>query len=448
LEYVSDGIAEGVTHRLSQLPSLNKVISSSSVRSYKGKEVDVQRVSRELDVRAVVIASLVQSGENVRISVELVDGRDRNILWGETYTRPRSAVYEIEEALSKEIADALGIQLTGEEGERLTRRYTENSEAHEAYLRGRAEYAKRTALGSQRAIEYFEEAILRDPGYAPAYATMAQAYFTLAQGPSPGLTPMSHAEAMPKAEEFSMKALELDRTLAEAHTTLASIKRVYHWDWTGAEEGYKQALELDPSSSWTYTQYAWWMTTMGRHDEAITLGRRALQLDPLSVSTRSELAAHYWAGRRYSEAIEQCQAALDSSPNYQRALSFLEAIYRSMGNYQDALNTLQKSLLLFGAGEEDLEGLRKAYETDGARGYYQWQLDYWTKKTAQQHVQSTMLAALYGAVGDNDSAFELLERAYEERDGLLIFLATMPFFDSLRDDPRFQDLLRRMNLEP
>ncbi|HIO21154.1 MAG TPA: hypothetical protein EYN18_01990, partial [Nitrospirales bacterium] len=229
-EYVSDGITEGITHRLSQLPSLDKVISSSSVRGYKGKEVDAQTVARELDVRAVVIASMVQSGENIRLSVELVDGKDNNILWGNNYIRPRSSLYEMEEYLSMEIADAMGIQLTGEEGERLTRRYTEDSEAHDAYLKGQAVYAKGTSDGYLGAISYFEKAIEQDSDYAPAYAALGRAYYVAARGAGA----ISYQEAMPRAAAAAEQAVELDNTLGLAHAVLGDVQRSFHWDFLEA----------------------------------------------------------------------------------------------------------------------------------------------------------------------------------------------------------------------
>ena len=236
------------------------------MRGYKGKEVNPQTVTQEVDVRAVVIGSMVQLGENIRINVELIDGENNSTLWGETYTRPRSSVYELEETLSKEIADALGIQLTGEEGERLTKRYTENNEAQEAYLKGQFERAKSGPETTQKAIQHFEEAIQKDPNYALAYAAMAQSYQLL--GSVYGVIPPE--EAMPKAEELAMKALEIDNMLSQAHGDLDAIRFRYHWDWEGAEEEFKLALELDPGSS--NVAYGNLMSTMGRHEEAIALG--------------------------------------------------------------------------------------------------------------------------------------------------------------------------------
>jgi len=443
LEYVSDGIAEGITHRLSQLPSLDKVISSSSVREYKGKRVDARTVTQEVEARAVVMGSMTVLGENIRVSVELIDGENNSTLWGETYTRPRSAVYELEETLSKEIADALGVQLTGEEREQLSKRYTENSEAHEAYLKGRAELAKFTIEGTQKAIQHFEEAIQKDPDYALAYVSLAQCYFWLGQP----LHAMPHREAMPKAEELAMKALELDNTLGEAHAWLGNLKLHYHWDWAGAEKEFKLATELDPSSYWAHQGYAFFLTRMGHHDEAIAHSRRALQLDPLNFTERTILAEHFHKARRYDEGIEQCRTVLEIDPNYQRAYYVISWIYEAKGLYKEAAAAYQKYLTLGGASQEEVAGLSDA-AASGAESYWRWKLDYWKERAKQEYVQSWEFVKVYAALDEKDQAFEWLDRAYEAREGSLGTLKVHPQFDPLRDDPRFTDLLRRMNLEP
>jgi len=436
LEYVSDGIAEGITQRLSQLSSLDRVISSSSVRRYKGKEVDARTVTREVGVRAVVLGNMVQLGENIRISVELVDGQNNSVLWGNSYTRPRSALYEIEETLSKEIADALGIQLTGEEREQLSKRYTENIEAHEAYLKGRAELAKFTIEGTQKAIQHLEEAIQKDPDYALAYVGLASCYFWLGQP----LHAMPHREAMPKAEELAMKALELDNTLGQAHAWLGSLKLHYHWDWAGAEKEFKLAIELDQSSSWAHQGYAFFLTRMGRHDEAIALSRRALQLDPLNLGARTTLAEHFHKARRYDEGIEQCRTVLEIDPNYQRAYYVISWIYEAKGLYTEAAATYQKYLTLGGASQDEVAGLSDA-AASGAESYWRRKLDYWEEGAKQEYVQSWQFAKIYAALDEKDQAFEWLERAYEAREGSLGSLKVTQRMDNLRSDPRFHDLL-------
>jgi len=445
LEYVSDGIAEGITHRLSQLSSLKKVISSSSLRRYKGEEVDAQTVTREVDVRAVVLGNMVLSGENIRISVELVDGVDSNILWGDTYTRPRSQLYEIEEYLSKEIADALGIQLSGGEEERLTRRYTENSEAQEAYLKGRFEAAKSTPEGVQKATQHFEEAIQKDPNYALAYAAMATSYQLL--GSVYGVLPPE--EAMPKAEELAMKALEIDNMLGQAHAVLGLIRSSYYWDWEGAAREYKLALELDPGASITNMTYGVLMSTMGRHDEAIALGKRAIQLDPALLGMRISTAELLRHARRYDEAIEQYQIVLDLNPNFRPAYQRLSGVYESKGLYGDAVSAYQKFLTLEGiANEEEITGLADAYQTSGKEGYWRWKLDYWIERAKQEYVPRTNFALIYAYLGDKDQAMRWLEEGYKEHEFFMTSLNVAPEWDPLRDDPRFHDLLRRMNLGP
>jgi len=344
LEYVSDGITQGVISRLSQLSSLDKVISSSSVSQYKGKQVDAGTVAQEVDVRAVVMGNMASQGENLRIYVELVDAENNSTLWSENYTRLRSAVYELEETLSKEIADALGIQLTGEEEERLTQRYTENSAAQEAYLKGEFEFGKNTAESNLKAIQYLEEAIEKDPNYAPAYATMAHSYGLLGSV----FEVIPPEEAMPKAEELAMKALEIDNMLGRAHSVLGGIRFSYYWDWEGAEREFKLALELDPGSSLTYAPYANLMSAMGRHDEAIALGKRAIQLDPALLGLRMVTAGVLHNARRYDEAIEQCQIALDLNPNFRVAYQLLSWGHESKGLYEDAIAAYQKFLTLWG----------------------------------------------------------------------------------------------------
>jgi len=440
LEYVSDGIAEGIINRLSQLPSLNKVISSSSVRRYKGKEADAGTVAQEVGVRGVVMGSMTTLGENIRINVELIDGENNSTLWGETYTRPRSELYEIEEYLSREIADALGIQLSGEEEERLSRRYTENIEAHEAYLKGKADLAKFTIEGTQKAIQYFQEAIEKDPNYALAYTALAQCYQWLGQP----LRAMPKREAMPRAEELAMKALEIDNSLSEAHSVLGFVKLVYDWDWAEAEKEFKLAIELNPSSAQAHLGYGFFLEVMGRFDEAIKEGRRSQQLDPLNRTVA--VVEFFHNARRYDEAIEEAQTVLEINPNFQAAYRYLSWPYEAQGMYQEAAAAYQRSLILGGATEEEVAGLSDA-ATLGAEAYWRWKLDYFTEKAKLEHVSPFTFAEIYSWLGEKDQAFEWLEKDYEAR-GNMWLLKVSPKMDPLRDDPRFHDLMRRMNLEP
>jgi tetratricopeptide (TPR) repeat protein len=379
---------------------------------------------------------MVQLGENIRINVQLIDGNN-STLWGETYTRPRLAVYELEEALSQEIADALGIQLSGEEEERLTRRYTENSEAHEAYLKGQSEMSK----GSYpQAIQYFEKAIEQDPNYAPAYAALAYTYRSAGTGSMPP------REVMPKAEEMALKALELDNTLGRAHAVLGDVRRRYTWDWAGAEKEFKLAMELDPSSYEAPYGYSYLMSALGRHDEAIALIRRAQQVDPLNVRTRTGAANVLNWARRYDEALEQSRVALEMAPDYPEVHARLGTYYESMGLYEEAARAWQRTQILEGASEEEVAGLSEA-AARGHEGYWRWQLDYLTERARREYVSARFFAMAHAQLGEKDKAFEWLEKLYEER-GPLNYLNVDSEYDPLRDDPRFTDLQRRMNLEP
>ena len=399
--------------------------------------MDAGTVAQEVDVRAVVMGNLASQGDTLRIYVDLVDAENNSTLWSQNYTRPRSALNEVEETLSKEITDALGIQLTGEEEERLGKRYTDNSEAHEAYLKGRAEQARFTAASYQKSIQHFEEAIDKDPNYAPAYAALAWTYRTL--GRAFGV--LIPQEALPQAEELALKALELDDTLGLAHAVLGAVHRVYHWNWENAEREYKRAMELDPSSYEAPYGYAMLMSALGRHEEAIALSRRAEQVDPLEVRTRTGVALQLIKARQYDEALEQCRTILDIDPNFELGHAHLALAYRGKGLHQERMAAAQRRKILRGDSEEELEGELKAAIL-GKEGVARWRLERDTQRVQRgEYVRPTTFADHHAALGEKDLAFEWLEKAYQERDGLLIFLKVDYIWDSLRDDPRFHDLL-------
>jgi len=399
--------------------------------------VDARTVAQEVDVRAVVMGNMASQGGNIRIYVELVDAENNSTLWSENYTRPRSAVYELEETLSKEIANALGIQLSGEEGERLSKRYTENVEAHEAYLKGHFELSRGRF---REALPHFEEAIEKDPKYAPAYAALARVY--LFAGP----LGMPSKETVPKAEELAMKALELDNTLAEAHAVLGRVQGGYYRNWVEAEKEYQLALELDPNSAQVHNDYAHHLKEMGRFEEAIPLMKRAQQLNPSAIGLRVSSAILFRQARRYEESIEQLQVVVDLQPNLPNTYGVLAQVYQVQGLYQEAATALHKSLVLEGASEEEVAGLLDAAAL-GAEAYWRWQLDYERERAKREHVEPAQFAIIYAHLGEKDEAFEWLEKAFEERE-VLRGLKVSPDFDPLRSDPRFQDLLRRMNLAP
>ena len=326
----------------------------------------------------------------------------------------------------------------------MTRRYTEDSEAHEAYLRGQVELAQSTRDSYLRAISYFERAIEEDPDYAPAHAWLGRAYFIAAQG----VGAISGREAMPKAEAAAKKAVELDDTLGLAHGVLGNVQRAFHRDWVEAEKEYQLAIALDPNAASVYEGYASLMSVLRRHDEAIALARRAQQVDPRSANPRYTLGRMLLDARRYEEAEQQFMAALDITPSFQQAYARLASLDERTGQYEKAASARQRLLVLGGATEEEVAGLPAAAIL-GAEGYWRWMLDYYQGRERRgKYIRPTDFAIVHSSLGEKDQAFEWLERAFEERTGVLIYLNGSHQYDPLRDDPRFTDLLRRMNLEP
>jgi TolB-like protein/Tfp pilus assembly protein PilF len=446
LEYVSDGIAEGIINRLSQLPSLNKVIASSAVREYKGKRVDARTVTQEVEARAVVMGSMTVLGESIRINVELIDGENNNVLWGDSYTRPRLALYEMEEYLSKEIADALGVQLTGEEGERLTKRYTVNPDAHEAYLKGQFYLNKGTSDSLMKAIDFFNEATKMDPGYAEAYAKVAESYVVLASWSN---WPFSASEALLQAEAAATEALQLDESLAEAHAALGVVRLIYRLDWARAEKELRRALDLNPNYATAHHFYSWYLCAIGQMEEAATEFERALALDPLSLFANADFGVVLYVSHFYERAVEQLLKTVELDPDFEYAHWWLGLAYLKTGKDGKGLEHLRRAVVLspndpkivaaLGYGYAVTGETDEAFKTLGKLG---------EMSQGTQYVSSYSIAMVYSGLGDNNQAFEWLDRAVSTHDPWLPWLKYDPGFENIGDDPRFHDLLRRMNLEP
>ena len=441
-EYLSDGIAESIMNSLSQLSNL-RVISRASSFRYRGGDIDPQSTGDELGVRALVMGRVLVDGDDLSIRADLVDVQENRQLWGEEYNGSLGELLEIRQTIAREISDQLRLQLTSEDTTQLARTYTENSQAHEAYLKGKFEQGRATLDAHQKAIQHFEEAIQRDPNYARAYVAAAWSYRAL-------MVPIGAIrlrEGIPKAEELLLKALEIDNRLAEAHGVLGDLKRL-QMDFAGAEDEYRLALEIDPNSYEATNGYAFLLTAMDRHDEAIVLSQRVQQINPMAPNTRTGAAAHFSMARRYEEAIEQCQLALEMSPTFQRAYEYLGDIYENMNQYQEAVGARQKELALGGASEEEILGLSRAYTTSGREGYWGWWLDYYKGRvTRGEFVSERSFVLAYAQLGELAQAFEWLEKAYQEGNAPFS-MKVDPSYDPLRDDPRFQDLLLRMNLAP
>jgi len=439
-EYLSDGLAESLVYRLSQLPNL-KVSPTSSVFRYKGKEIDAVKVGQELGVRAVLSGRIVQRGDNLTISAELVDVRDNALLWGEQYDRKMSDLLRTQREIAREIVEKLKLKVSGDE-KGLAKNYTESSEAYQLYLRGRFYWNKRTGEALQKSIEYFNQAIEQDPGFALAYAGLADCYLV------PG-NPLPPRERMPKAKAAAMRALELDGTLAEAHTSLARVLATYDWDWTGAEKEYKRSIELNPRYAIAHQWYSGFLEAMGRRNEAIAERKRARELDPLSLTINFALGLTFYYDRNYDQAIEQFQKTLELDQNFPAVLTFLPAAYEQKGMYDKATAEFKKALLLQGANAESsfsLSGLGHVYGVSGKKAEARAVLDKLKQKSRQEYISALYIALVYAGLGEKDQAFAWLGEGYKERSFQMQGLKLDPRWDSLRSDPRFADLVRRVGL--
>ncbi|PWT90531.1 MAG: hypothetical protein C5B54_07000 [Acidobacteria bacterium] len=438
-EYLSDGITESTITTLSQLSELT-VLARGTVFTYKGKEVDPRKVGRELHVDAVVTGSINQQEDTVVIRADLVKVSDGAELWGEQYDRKLSDILAVQSDISKEISEQLRLKLTGEEQQKVTKRYTENPEAYELYLKGIYFWNKRTHDGLEKSIDYFQQAIEKDPKYALAYAGLANAYIVLAD--SDWITP---AEARQKVNQATLKALELDDTLGEAHACMAGIEE-YNWNWAAEEKEYKRAIELNPSYATAHHWYSIYLSEMGRHDEAIAEIKRAQELDPLSLVINNNAGDRYLEARRYDEAIKQYRKTIDIDPNYENTYFGLGDLYTQKGMYKQALEQYQKAF--------DLSGDRPVYLITTAILYARWGNTAESKKRLQellemsnkQYVSPMSIAQIYSALAEKDQAFDYLEKGYQERSVDMSFLRDSQRFENIRSDPRFADLLKRIGL--
>jgi eukaryotic-like serine/threonine-protein kinase len=444
-EYLSDGLTESIINSLTQLPSL-RVIARSSVFRYKGRDADPMAAGHELGVRAVLTGRILQRGDNLSVSAELVDIRDNKQLWGEQYERKVSGLLAMQREIAKEISNNLRLTLSGADESRVTKRYTENPEAYRLYLKGRFYWNKRTEEGVTKGIEYFTQSIERDARYALAYTGLADCYSSL--GFSFDVGSLSPGEAIPKAKAAAMKALELDDTLAEAHTSLAFIRLNYDWDWSGAEREFKRAIELNPNYDNAHHWYSHYLMAMGRTEESLTESNRAMELDQLGLIINVHLGWHYLFAHQYELAAEQFKKTLELDPNFGLAYWYLGQAYVQKGVYHEAETELRRAKDLLKENVIVIAELGRAYAVSGNRAEANRVLDELKELSKRSYVSGYHIALIHAALGEKDRAFEWLEAAYKERSDLLSYLKVDPRVDNLRSDPRFGDFLRRIGLRP
>ena len=438
-EYFSDGVTESIISSLSQLPDV-KVISRTSAFHYKGQVIDPQAIGKELDVEALVLGRIVQRGDDISISAELVRTSDSGQIWGERYERKTSDVFSIQTEIAKEISDALRLRLTTEQEERLTKQYTTSSKAYQAYLKGRYYWNQRTEEGLRQAIVHFREAIEADPGFALAYSGMADCFSIL------GWYYLPPNEAYPKARAAAQQALELDASLAQAHSSLANVKLAYDWEFAEAEAGFQRAIELNPTYETAYHWYSLHLAAMDRLDEAVEQIRHAVELDPLSLIINDNLALWLGTAGRFQESFEHFSKTLELDPDWALGYGRLGMTYELQGSHSEAILAYEKAVELTG-GRIALGWLGHAYAKSGRVDDAHAVLERLEDLGRANYVSPLVMARVHAGLGDLDSAFEWLDRAYEERTSQLIMLRTVPIDADLDQDPRYSDLLRRIGLE-
>lgn len=441
-KYLSEVMTESLISKLQELPSLKKVIASSSVVKYKGQAIDPKKVGAELDIRAVLMGKIRQMGKELTISVELVNAGDGSLIWSRSYDRKNNDVFELQEEISKEISGRLRLKISKAERDRLAKRSTVNPEAYLAYVQGRFYWNKRTKEGLLKGLDFFRKAIDSDPGYALAYAGLADSYILLGR-----YNYLAPKEAMPMGKEAALKALEIDETLGEAHNSLAFVISRFEWNWIEAEKEFRRAIELSPNYEMAHHWYALLLAQTGRHEEAIKEIRRALELDPLSLIISTNVAWIYYFGRQYDQAIDQFRKALDMDPNYGVAHLRLGLTYVQKRMYQEAISELQKAESLSPESTDTLAERGYAYAVSGNRDEARKILDKLGEYAKEKYVSSYDFAVVYLGLGQRDRALDLLEKAYEERSSFISFLEIDPRIDSLRSEPRFKALVAKLKLE-
>jgi serine/threonine protein kinase/tetratricopeptide (TPR) repeat protein len=439
-EYLSDGLTETIIGKLSRLPNL-RVMARSTVFRFKGKDVDPLAAGRELKVRVVLTGRLLKRGESLVVRSELVDLADGSQLWAGQYSQPLSELVALEEEIAGQISENLRPKLTGEQKERVARRYTESAEAYRLYLQGRFFWNKRTADGMRRGIEYFRQAIEADPSYALAYVGLADAYDVLGF-----YTVLAPREAFPKAKAAALRALEIDPDLAEARAPLAYAKHYFDWDWAGAEEEYRKTIALQPNYSIAHLYYTNLLTTRGRFEEAQAAARRAQELDPLSlIITHTPGWIDYFA-RRYDEAIAEIKKTIEMDPTFVVSHWYMSLCYERKGMDREALTAIEEAVRFSGGEPLFLSALGRIHATFGRRAEAEATLARLEEMAGGRYVSPYYVAAIHAALGETDAAFARHEKALEERSHGLTFLLVDPGVDPLRSDPRFDDLLRRVGL--
>jgi TolB-like protein/DNA-binding winged helix-turn-helix (wHTH) protein/Flp pilus assembly protein TadD len=440
MEYLSDGIADRIIDRLSQLPGF-RVMSRHSVNRYRARPVDVQELARELNVDAVLTGRVVQRSDMFSVSVELVNAKDNTHIWGEHYSRRLTDLVSLQGEIARDVSRKLHLRISPVDERKLAKNYTANIEAYKLYLMGRYFFFKSTQQEIRKAIDLYRQAIEVDPGYALAFAGIADAHRTLAiVGDEPS------KEAFPRAKAAANRALEIDEDLAEAHTVLGWVGFMFDWDWKGAENRLKRALELNPNDPNAHRAYAHLLSNQGRHDEAVRESRRSLELDPLTlIANALEGQFLFYAGRN-DEAIAQFKRTLEIDPNYWVAHNGLGRVYILEKKFPEAVAALTQAKDLAPGSFEPITQLGYALARSGKSELAQEVLEELKSSAAKGYVPAYNFAMIYNGLGETDLALNYLERSLEEHEEQIIFVRIDRRWDGLRSDPRFRAIMHRVGL--
>jgi len=435
------GMADALIIKLSKISQI-VVRPTSAVFKYAGQNPDPAVAGRELKVDVVLDGNIQKDGDRLRVTVQLISSTDGTPIWADKFDTRVTGIFAVQDIISTQITQALEVQLTGAEELLLTKRHTENIDAYQAYTNGRYFWNKRTPADLKKSLEFFEQAVKLDPNYALAHTGIADCYQLFAE-----YRLLPAAEGFAKARNAATKALEIDETLAEAHTSLAYTLAFYDWNWMAAEKEFKRSIELNPNYATTHQWYSEYLVVLGRFNEARAEIERAQELDPQSLIIRVDVAAYYYLVRQYDEAIAQSQKVVETDPNLAFAYVFIWGSYQQKGMEKEAVEAYLKIVaLLWGRSETEVEELKRAYEKTGIKGFWRKRLEQMNKPSNQQTYLDWDYAVCYVWLGDKERAIESLQKSYSSRNRWIINIKYDPMFDSLHSDPRFQDLLRRMGL--
>jgi TolB-like protein/Tfp pilus assembly protein PilF/class 3 adenylate cyclase len=439
-EYFCDGISEEILDALAKVEGL-RVVARTSSFAFKGRNTDLSEFAQKLNVENVLEGSLRREGNRIRIAVKLVNARDGFHIWSQTFERELQGVFAVQDEITRAVVDALKIKLAVA----LPAHKKPTTESYDLYLKGRYFLNRKTQTDIKKAIDYFEQALAKDPNDAPAYAGLSDCYSSLVFP----LGVVAPREVMPKAKEAALHALAIDNALGEAHASLAYVTFFYDWDWPAAEREFKRALELNPNNADTHHWYSHFLMGQGRIEESLTQSRRAWELSPFDILMNVHLGWHYLYARQYDQALDQIEKTIEMDKNFAQAHPWLGLILEQKGKYPEAIAAFQNAIRIFPGGSLIAKAeLAHAYAVSGDRKQAQEILAELQELSKSKYVSSFQIAAIYAGLEEKDQAFAWLEKAFEERSDGLVNLNAEQRFDSLRSDPRFRDLARRVGLIP